>query len=450
MALNLITIPLPDFRPVSNITPFTIRDGATFLGKFEELRHYVTHILVPAIDAENKEIETSWEGQITFLTDYINQAIDAIINDSVDIQDPVVAQLIGDLESATRMAMNGLFADKDIEEVVLTGRLSQTALDSAYAAKSVETIVTSGRLTQANLDGAYAAKTVQDLVSTGRLTEANLNAAYADKAIETLINSGRLSTASLDSAYAQQSVEDVVNTGRLSAASIASLFGPIIRGDNGKKYQVLGTALRNTGTGWASIIDDGHRPTGIDGISQTATQVVIDHTSINATKVVAFYAVPDEGFAGILDFGCSVGLTQTRIYISRREQMSDYISYNGTAWTSLTDDFAPGTFNAGILTITNNNVFNAWDGGDGRTIAITGRDGASAAYRYSIASSGFTFDSIDVAIRDNAGALITTPNANMRFSVTRGGFRKALDPADVNTGNYPGSNIWVFGLFEVA
>lgn len=450
MALaNLILVPLPDFRPVSNITPFTVRDGMTFLAKFEALSIYVSTVLVPALDTEIKEMEDAWQEQVTFLTDYINQAINAIINDSIDIQDPVVAEMVNDPESLSRQALDDLYAAKSIQTLIETGRLSEDELNETYAPKSIEAIVTTGRLSETELDNAYAEKSVQTTVETGRLSETELANDFAPKEIADVVNTGRLSETELDATYADKSVQETVETGRLSEAEINALFGPIIKGEAGKEYGLVGLALRNTGPGWAPINDSGHAPTNVAGVSQTIDYINIDHSALGVSKVTALVVVPDETLTGLFDFGTSVGIDATRIYCKRRESLSDYISYNGSAWVALRGRFDV-SFSAGIITLTHDNVFNLADGGDNMAVSVSGRDGASGSYVYSIdASVGIGNDQIGISVRDYAGALVSTPNANMRFVINRGVYEKFVDPDTIDTATYPGSNLWVIGIFEV-
>lgn len=59
-----MTIPLinyPSFRPYSNIVPFTVRDGATYLLQIETLLAWVRNDLVPHIDKEIAELTTNWD-----------------------------------------------------------------------------------------------------------------------------------------------------------------------------------------------------------------------------------------------------------------------------------------------------------------------------------------------------------------------------------------------------
>lgn len=50
----------PSFRPYTNIQPFTVRDGATYLLQIEALLAWVRNDLVPHIDREIKELTENW------------------------------------------------------------------------------------------------------------------------------------------------------------------------------------------------------------------------------------------------------------------------------------------------------------------------------------------------------------------------------------------------------
>lgn len=58
-----MSIPLinyPTFRPYTNITPFTVRDGVTYLLQIETLLKWVRNDLVPHIDKEMEELADNW------------------------------------------------------------------------------------------------------------------------------------------------------------------------------------------------------------------------------------------------------------------------------------------------------------------------------------------------------------------------------------------------------
>ncbi len=212
------------FKPLNNITPFTYRDGLSYLEVLEDMRDYVNNTLVAYVNDNFNELGDEFETQVNVLITQVNAAIDAVINSSIEAQDSVVEGIFQDEDSATFIYTMTLFASKAIETIVTSGRLSDANLIAQFAVKSIETIVTSGRLSDASLIAEFAVKSVETIVTSGRLSDENLNLEFAAKAVETMTASGRLSVASLDAAYALKSVETIVTSGRLSVASLDTAY----------------------------------------------------------------------------------------------------------------------------------------------------------------------------------------------------------------------------------
>jgi hypothetical protein len=95
---------VPPFKPVPQVTPFTYRDGITMLKKLDGLGGYINKVLVPFVNENYSELADAFESEV-------NRLIDIIVNDSIEIQDPIVAQLIYDLESQTRQALDAVIAE---------------------------------------------------------------------------------------------------------------------------------------------------------------------------------------------------------------------------------------------------------------------------------------------------------------------------------------------------
>lgn len=177
MAVNTPTpLFVQTFRPYSNITPFTYRDGLTYLEVLEKFRCYITDVLVPHVDSEVAELvsswqlnldelEANWEIQSTTLTDFVNStvttltdsvnssidanhtwttdqiatfqstlddAINSIINSTIAVTDPVIVGVFGNTESASRLLTDSLYAGKSTQTTVESGRLSQDTLDTRF------------------------------------------------------------------------------------------------------------------------------------------------------------------------------------------------------------------------------------------------------------------------------------------------------------------------------
>jgi len=218
---------IPSFTAMSNITPFTYKDGATFLNELDEIRRFVNDVLIKFIndnlegvqdgvaesindlitsvnnsitalesqlntdlanhtDDVNAQLELNTETlttSIAELTLYVNTKVAEILDSSVEVAETLILALINNPESTTTTALKALYAPKSIETIVNTGRLSEENLNTTYASEAVETAFTSGRLTQAFLDNRHASKSVQTLAETGRLTETYLDNRYINEPI---------------------------------------------------------------------------------------------------------------------------------------------------------------------------------------------------------------------------------------------------------------------------
>jgi hypothetical protein len=129
---------LPDyaapFKPVPNVTPFTIRDGSTMLKKIDGMQKYIQRVLIPWInenfaeladafetqvnylltqvnaalaeqtannEAANAELEASVDAKLAELEAYINAAVESIISSSIEVSDPVVTALLANPASTS-------------------------------------------------------------------------------------------------------------------------------------------------------------------------------------------------------------------------------------------------------------------------------------------------------------------------------------------------------------
>ena len=83
-----------------------------------------------------------------------------------------------------------------------------------------------------------------------------------------------------------------------------------------KEYVAMWGVLRNNAGTWEFLNDSGHVPFGVDGVSVVGDEIIIDYTSLGATKVGTFGVWPDERFArdGIYP-GPSVAVTEAKIRI---------------------------------------------------------------------------------------------------------------------------------------
>lgn len=168
---------IPPYMPLSNITPFTYRDGLTYLEVLECLRTYVNTTLVDfvntnfgilgddfssevntLIEAVNTQLDaqtavvntaianlttyvdtsasddkTYVDAQIATMQTSVNQAVTDVENSAITLQDTVLKGIINDTTSESRIDLDSLYSAKSAQNTIETGRLDQASLDSAYA-----------------------------------------------------------------------------------------------------------------------------------------------------------------------------------------------------------------------------------------------------------------------------------------------------------------------------
>lgn len=123
---------VPPYIPYTNITPFTYRDGLTFLEKVESFQAYINNYVIPFIndnfttlgkeftDEVNKMIDTvnaalaaqdaEVDQKIADLTQYVNDTMAQVLADGVQLQDPVMHDIIANTASASRMLLETLYS----------------------------------------------------------------------------------------------------------------------------------------------------------------------------------------------------------------------------------------------------------------------------------------------------------------------------------------------------
>lgn len=231
-----------------------------------------------------------------------------------------------------------------------------------------------------------------------------------------------------------------------SVPEIAALVSRDGMYDSGRHFRFVAGVLRNfnDGGGWRLITpawSAGHLGLNIDSASSDTIEITINHASIAGKNIVAIVATPDETLASAgFTVGTSVGQSSSQIRIQRRTMMADYVSYNGSSWSSQQGVFSP-TFSAGMLTLSHSAVDVTQRGTE---LSITGRGGVLVPQ-----AGSSTATTTQIQFFDWAGTLQTTPTADMKIYVNRGRLTAQVNPNNVHVGTYPGSNIWVWGIAEV-
>lgn len=182
------------YSPLTNITPFTYRDGFTYLEALQKIRHDLNDS-IEYINVNFSGLSDSWELTVGQITDAFNLSI-AQVNQQIVIaeaaavaasasadraeaaassvpaaQDVAITAIFNNLSSNLRAAMDGVYAGKSYEEIIDTGRLSAAQIALLATTESVDAQIVA-------LTVAKADVSVQVTVETGRLSEANLDATY--------------------------------------------------------------------------------------------------------------------------------------------------------------------------------------------------------------------------------------------------------------------------------
>jgi hypothetical protein len=287
-----------------------------------------------------------------------------------------------------------------------------------------------------------------DFIST---VEAELSA-LNDAAVAGLIATptSAIRTA-LDALYA---VNDAAIKGLILApgsqvrVALDALYTEGLMSGDGNRYGFIAGVIRNDGvsSGYWQVLDTDstHRPVNIDSVVTDSGKIRVNYDSLGADMTVSLVAVPDEtlGRAGFT-MGASVTPHYADIKMSRvMPPVADYVSWNGTAWVSDTNQFSNIWFSGGKLHLEHKAIASDMT----YAVSITPRGGG---YFYSVSPdaspTGSTF--IEIGVRDYTGAYVTTPNTNMKFYLTHGAAKVVgLDPTTIDTTTYPNGNIWIFGI----
>lgn len=223
------------------------------------------------------------------------------------------------------------------------------------------------------------------------------------------------------------------------------LASSAVVGGAGKKYKVVAGVIRNYGNPnyWECITDATHTNINIESVTNDASTITVWYPNLGAGKNISFIAVPDEALIqrGYV-MGSSVEVTRAVIQVKPASPVSDYVFFDVPTglWKANTGKFTSFSFNAGILTVSHEDLYST----QCHDVSITPRGGT---YGYRVTSNGgaTSSTSVIIEIRDSAGNLVTTPDANMKFFLTHG----PTNSPDLNNLNIVGANIWLYGIFEV-
>ncbi len=219
----------------------------------------------------------------------------------------------------------------------------------------------------------------------------------------------------------------------------------LLLGNTARDHKIVAGVIRNDGSGWG-LIGSPHEGINVDSVSADSDFIYVNYSSIAATLVHSFVAVPDEtmGADGVVVVGASVGLAQASLRLLRMHRMSGYAYYNGSAWAWLNNTAGPVgaayvdsptlSFNTstGVLSISGGS-FASWG-------AVTARNGPYVAQLDSVGDSYLSLVFRDIA----TGNIVTTPDTSMRVFVERFTYH-ILDPTAYVSST---GNVWFMGVFS--
>lgn len=336
------------------------------------------------------------------------------------------------------------FTTTDIPSVVINLGIG---LVTVHSLEAISAGAASAASAAASATAAAAARdsTIAGLASKEPAITAGTTAQFwrGDKSWQTL-NKAAVGLGSVDNTADTAKPVSTAQAAAIAAKLDATAGAPL--GVTGRSYFLVGGTIRNTGSGWAFINDANHRPSNLVTISQSSTGITVDYAA-TGSKVVSLMAVPDETFASTgLRVGASVGLGNSVIslYAEPADRISDYVEYNGSAWTSANGVFTGLSYNgAGVLTLTHESIGTAKHSG----IALTDRGTAHAE------AGALTDTTAQVVFYTGSfGSLTATTTANTnqhKVYVTRYGRRASVPAADPSTVVSALGNIWIIGLVEV-
>lgn len=207
--------------PSPQVTPLTFRDNLTLLDKLTWIDRWINRELVPYINTNFSELTTTVNEDINRLIEAVNNAIDEVIGNSVTVQDPLVATMLQNSNSATRIALNA----------ILDNYYTKTAADAKFA-------------TKVNLESYYL-KTQTDALIAGLIND-------YDPRLDTIeaLLAGRLSQAGLDARYTRNFQNPV-------AVFIGSSNAQIDYGWTAKLAARLGCIHKNFAVGGGGFLSGG-------------------------------------------------------------------------------------------------------------------------------------------------------------------------------------------------
>jgi hypothetical protein len=307
-------INFPTYRQYNNITPFTVRDGATHLEVLESLRNWMLDTLVPYVDSEVTLLTDDFQTQVTSVITAVNAALVDVNTNSTTVAGFVatVTSLANNASASAAAAATSAGA--------AAGSAGAAATSETNAAASAATAATAGAAagtTAGTTAGTAAGTTAGTAAGTTAGTSAGTTAGTAaGNAAITAQKNAANGIAGLD---ANSRIADAQLPTRVRAANrqiyttatptTLSAITDAVVGD-----QVL---ITTPGTGISPFVAEcWSTPASVNSKWRPVTTIVADTTANLNTFIAAWIADTDLTFAVFsfmhsLDGNCYFRVTTT-------------------------------------------------------------------------------------------------------------------------------------------
>jgi hypothetical protein len=224
--------------PVSNITPFTYRDGITYIEKLEGLQSQM-NALVEFVNVNFELLEDTIVAQINELIQQVNDALVSqatAVNEALAAQSAAVTLQLATQDAEVSATLTAQTAEVDAKIAALEADVAAAivavnnsiAANAAYVDEQVALVIGNSIVLQDDVMAAIVVDNTSD-------TRAALDTLYSgggsgspvtDSDIADIINNPASdTTTALNTLYANASYEVIIDTGRLSETAIDTTIG---------------------------------------------------------------------------------------------------------------------------------------------------------------------------------------------------------------------------------
>lgn len=256
--------------------------------------------------------------------------------------------------------------------------------------------------------------------------------------------SGALSWENVAGGGGVSSIIAGTNTTISPASGLGNVTINAANGLNGgnSKIQLYGGICENNSGTWSLLNNANFTSLNFTSASTVSSKLQIAYPTVN--KILSFICTTDDTYAqNGIQVGASVGLSFANIFLYR-DNVVDYIEWDGSAFTSETGQITSITYTNGLMKLNHSTVINP----DNYGVNVMGRLGESGknAVNYRYVWVALTATRTDIQILNPDGTEYSgSEDVDMRFSFVRGGeVELTAAEADIS-----GSSISVQAIMEL-